>query len=53
MMCEHMHVEIEWTLWAMQTLYEPAEYVGRATCLDCGEQFSADDVPEDAEVIDA
>ena len=50
--CEHLHVIIRWKLYAMETRYCPAEYVGKAECLDCGEIMDPDDVPEDAEVED-
>ena len=50
--CDHLHAKIYWTLYAMQTLYEPAEYTGRAECLDCGETMHSDDIPEEAEVED-
>jgi hypothetical protein len=37
----------------METLYEPAEYVGVAECNECGEILDLDDIPQDAEVEEA
>ena len=48
--CEHLHVTIHWRLYAMETRYEPAEYIGRAECQDCGATMDPADVPEEAEV---
>jgi hypothetical protein len=37
----------------METLYEPAEYVGVAECEVCGEILDLDDIPDDSEVTEA
>jgi hypothetical protein len=37
----------------METLYEPAEYVGVAECNECGEILDLDDIPDDSEVTEA
>ena len=49
MNCEHLHVTVEWKLYAIATLEEPAEYVGRAFCDDCSETMEPEEVQEDAE----
>jgi hypothetical protein len=50
MICFHKHVTLKWKLYACETRYSPAEYTGRATCIDCEEEFEPEDIPEDAEV---
>jgi len=47
--CDHLNVTIYWRLYAMATRYEPAEYIGRAQCNDCGEWMDPNDVPSEAE----
>jgi hypothetical protein len=47
--CEHLNVTVYWRLYARATRYEPAEYVGKAHCNDCGEWMEPEDVSEDAE----
>lgn len=47
--CEHLHVTVTWYLYARATRYEPAEYIGKAHCDDCGEIMEPEDVPEEAE----
>jgi hypothetical protein len=47
--CEHLHVTVHWLLYARETRYEPAEYIGKAECDDCGEWMEPEDVPTEAE----
>ncbi len=47
--CQHLHVTVHWRLYAMETRYEPAEYIGKAFCDDCGETMEPEDVSEEAE----
>ena len=47
--CDHLNVTVYWRLYARTTRYEPAEYIGKAHCNDCGEWMEPEDVPEDAE----
>lgn len=47
--CKHLHITVRWRLFAMETRYEPAEYIGRAQCDDCGEEMEPEDVSDEAE----
>lgn len=47
--CEHLNVTVYWRLYAAATLYDPAEYEGKAQCNDCGEWMDPEDVSEEAE----
>lgn len=47
--CEHLRVTVTWHLYAMATRYEPAEYIGKAHCDNCGEAMEPEDVPTEAE----
>jgi hypothetical protein len=47
--CEHLHVTVYWRLYAAATRYDPAEYIGKAHCDDCGEWMEPEDVPDEAE----
>ena len=50
--CDHAHVRLETMLYARETRFQPAEYLHRYVCEDCGEDLG-EDRPEDAEVKDA
>jgi len=43
--CQHPQVEIVYRLWAAETRFQPAEYAGRAECIQCGTILDLDDVP--------
>lgn len=46
---EHLHVTVYWKLWTRATREEPAEYIGKAQCNDCGAWMEPEDVPAEAE----
>ena len=50
--CQHNRVVIYYRLYAMATLYTPAEYTARAECKDCGEWLDVDDLTDETEIID-
>jgi hypothetical protein len=49
MECQHLRVTVHWKLYARETRFEPAEYIGKAQCQDCGEWMEPEDVPDEAE----
>lgn len=50
--CDHQSVTMRYKLYAIETRFEPAEYLSRATCNICGEDMDGEDVPEYAERVE-
>ena len=48
--CKHLHITIRSKLYAMATREQPAEYLERAECKDCGTWMDVSDIPDNAEV---
>lgn len=47
--CQHERVEVRYKLYTRETRFEPAEYIGKARCQDCGECMEPEEVPDYAE----